>query len=1374
MNTRPSDDLSLGYSETVYLRNEKLLDQQVEYYLNQPDEVIAPAEPEKPKANFWQETGGVLYGGIIQDNIESLVDTFNGISRWASDVLDKHWGDVEWVKAFSDYNRESTQRNEDFWNAVLPKIENQTVSGKIIRGLASFASMFIPISGQLSKAGAFGKVASKSPQLATFLRTTAASAIVTATRDPYEERLSNMIQDTPLANPVTEYLQADPNDSEMEARFKNVVEDIGLGILTEPFEHLVRAVKARKIIRETIPEGADILNKFDDILRETKASTIAEAVEEAKEKTLTYVDELASMKKTTIVPTDLANRTAEELTDIRGFAISRGQEGISQYLENLPKRPLTVNEIIDSGNVDLVADHLELLKVINDLNPKQGIEIVSGPNLKIPFDNQLSKDTGNILSRLVSEEAGGIAPEVLLNPTALGMIGGGVVGGFVDFDGDGNITYKDIGVGILLGSSMAYVGSKVFKGNAKFKAHVKEQITKLDNYETQFIERLKDPGLDSTSRQKLTTALEELRNIKNELQGFKTPNQVIDSVQNPNLSKKLKAKAEPLVKPKETNLTNFVDKIKSGNIAELHKDLNIRFDMVDTEEEALRLIDAVYESFPEEIKKVTREGWGGWDVAKSIADDAGISVEQLNRTFKATNMLDAKILSAKVTLDAAKNRLMEMAQELASKAPGEITDNEILAFRKQASLFSGLQMEVIGMKSEVGRALNSLKIIANTNEVLDASELSRVINDLGGKEKTIQVAKDLINLPSPAKQTQYLKALYKDPSMKFLSSWFYNSLLSNPATLEANAVSGFLTTAQALATTATAEGMHKIFGSSAVDGVFNGETAAAWKGLVESISDAFRLAAKTFKEDNPAFDLITKVDGNAFKASDLVDPATKLGAWLDSIEPGLRENTARTFDVIGNICSYGPRFLKSTDEFWKVITHQMDFSRQCYHEAYKQALEEGLTGNEFVKRVEYLFQAFKNNPEPEMFYKAMQFAREQTFNLPLDPKRNWIIAAGSSVASFTNNIPQAKFLIPFVRTVTNIPAYVAEYTPVLNLTLKNYRDALFHGTLAEKEIAMAKMAVGALLYTVGIGLASKGLITGGGPKDKSAKQLGGWQPYSIKVGDKYFSFNRLDPIGAYLGISADLHEMLWGDEAPDEITMGTVACAVVAALSKNMMSKTYLQSISNIIDILEDPEPYKFQRIAGNTIGAFVPTVVSSVERGIDPAYSEIYKLLDTMKSKIPGVSNSLYPKRNIFGEEVTAPGWSWQGLFNPLTYSEESADPVKRELARLKFMSQSTVLNSMRQIDGVELTPEQRDRYIVLMGEPLKQYLDQLIASPAYQQATDGDEDFPGTKQQMIKQAISVYKQQAKIKILQENPELLRKVQARQQQKYSALTGAE
>ncbi len=41
-------------------------------------------------------------------------------------------------------------------------------------------------------------------------------------------------------------------------------------------------------------------------------------------------------------------------------------------------------------------------------------------------------------------------------------------------------------------------------------------------------------------------------------------------------------------------------------------------------------------------------------------------------------------------------------------------------------------------------------------------------------------------------------------------------------------------------------------------------------------------------------------------------------------------------------------------------------------------------------------------------------------------------------------------------------------------------------------------------------------ITGGGPLDENQKKAlmaTGWQPYSFKVGDKYISYQRLDPLG---------------------------------------------------------------------------------------------------------------------------------------------------------------------------------------------------------------------------------------------------------------------
>jgi hypothetical protein len=46
--------------------------------------------------------------------------------------------------------------------------------------------------------------------------------------DPHGQRLSNLVQDTPLANPVNAWLAAKPGDSVAEGRIKNALESIGM------------------------------------------------------------------------------------------------------------------------------------------------------------------------------------------------------------------------------------------------------------------------------------------------------------------------------------------------------------------------------------------------------------------------------------------------------------------------------------------------------------------------------------------------------------------------------------------------------------------------------------------------------------------------------------------------------------------------------------------------------------------------------------------------------------------------------------------------------------------------------------------------------------------------------------------------------------------------------------------------------------------------------------------------------------------------------------------------------------------------------------------------------------------------------------------
>lgn len=73
--------------------------------------------------------------------------------------------------------------------------------------------------------------------------------------NPHEERLSDLIESFPaLENPVTEYLAADPSDTDAEGRFKNALEGIGLDLAVVGI--FAMSLKALKLAKGGDQEGA--------------------------------------------------------------------------------------------------------------------------------------------------------------------------------------------------------------------------------------------------------------------------------------------------------------------------------------------------------------------------------------------------------------------------------------------------------------------------------------------------------------------------------------------------------------------------------------------------------------------------------------------------------------------------------------------------------------------------------------------------------------------------------------------------------------------------------------------------------------------------------------------------------------------------------------------------------------------------------------------------------------------------------------------------------------------------------------------------------------------------------------------------------------
>jgi hypothetical protein len=137
-------------------------------------------------------------------------------------------------------------------NGVLEIGRPTTGVGGLAEGLSQFAVGWLGV-GKLTRwmkpASTAGKVAAGAAK---------GAAVDAFAFDPHEERLSNLVnglseKHPSLANPVTEFLAAKPEDAEALGRLKNAIEGLGLGVAAEG---VVRGLKYLKAKRTGTPEEA--------------------------------------------------------------------------------------------------------------------------------------------------------------------------------------------------------------------------------------------------------------------------------------------------------------------------------------------------------------------------------------------------------------------------------------------------------------------------------------------------------------------------------------------------------------------------------------------------------------------------------------------------------------------------------------------------------------------------------------------------------------------------------------------------------------------------------------------------------------------------------------------------------------------------------------------------------------------------------------------------------------------------------------------------------------------------------------------------------------------------------------------------------------
>jgi len=825
------------------------------------------------------------------------------------------------------------------------------------------------------------------------------------------------------------------------------------------------------------------------------------------------------------------------------------------------------------------------------------------------------------------------------------------------------------------------------------------------------------------------------------------------------ISSETKTQAQQRLKPIEARLKSFtgvsrkpiVEIIEDPQAAEKvlqpledipEKAININFKRIDTTDDVKSLIAQTAKIFEKDIH-IARRGKVSLEETAKLADDLGMTPQMLLARRKGQAFNAEEAVAARQILVSSGERLQEMAAKIRSK---DATELDKFEFQKQVATHYAIQSQVSGLTAEAGRSLSAFRIEAKST-ALQLKQIDELMRSLPEGMSPNELADMLAGIDTVSGINTFVREARKATGKDMLMEVWINGLLSGPQTHAVNITSNMLTSLYAIPERLFAAGLSKLTGQSATQA---GEALQQTYGLVEGFKDGLKAGLKVLRTGEGG-DVVSKLEmpfTRAITAENLKQ--TLIGKpFKKTLEQG--GITARAVDLVGAFVTLPGRFLQSADTLFKSMGYRMELRAQSY----RQAISEGLKGERIALRMNEIMR----NPDelaPTIHAASIDTARYQTFT-------NELGETGRKFQSFIASKPALRLIAPFIRTPTNILKYAMERTPLAPLSKRIRGDVMAGGT--RRDLALARMGLGSIVMGTVASYAASGLVTGGGPTNYKMKALlrnQGWQPYSLKIGDNYVSYGRLEPIGMMFGLAADATEILG---QLDELESDDLATAIVSAITKNVTSKTWLRGVTEVIKAFDDPDRASL-RYLQNLAGTLVPTGVAQIERLVDPELRNVRTILDGIRQRIPGYSDSLPPRRNFWGEPIVMPAGFGPDILSPFYISKGKNSPIDKELFRQKNpLSMPRKVQNLQGVE-VELTPQEYDNLLLNVNsfkpegtKELKPFLDNAVQTRWFQDFSDD------TKEVYVNRIISGAKQYAKAKLVEESVLLQQIIAAKRQQ---------
>lgn len=756
---------------------------------------------------------------------------------------------------------------------------------------------------------------------------------------------------------------------------------------------------------------------------------------------------------------------------------------------------------------------------------------------------------------------------------------------------------------------------------------------------------------------------------------------------------------------------------------------NIRLDNLNIPEDVAQSIRQAAEESDEFM--AARRGVVTDAQVLDLADALGMTPETLN-TRKLGEAFNAEqIMAARKLLVQSATTVRDT---MAKAAAG--TDADVLAYAQAKARHMMIQEQVAGLTAEAGRALRAFRAFEGT---LEAEQLTSFLKENTGKT-LFQLRREAqlgAQLDTPGQVSKFVHDSKRATFGDMIIEFWINALLSGPTTHVKNIVGNMAVAVNRVFETGLAGAIgeaRRAVGVGPETGVLVGEAKAALFGTFQGAKDGVIAGAKAFMTEQ------VPVSGTVEQRKYQAIPSAKVTIG------------GRELEIGGRQVRLPGRFLAFQDEFFRAIAHRQELNALAFREADNL----GLTGDAFRQKVADILM----NPSDEMMEAARKAGEYQTFTRALGP-------VGLRLQQLANSHPLLKIVIPFVRTPTNILKYAFERTPFGLLSSEIRANLSGKNGGAAMDTQIARLTMGTMVGAAFAGLALEGLVSGGGPSNPQEKAImkgTGWEPYSLKIGEVWYNYDWLDPFATIMGLAADFAETAQRgiEEAQDADfweALGKVTAMTFGSVSKNLMSKLSLRGASELIQAVTDPDRYGEKYLQG-LAGTIVPSVVGQIARADDPVQRDARNMLDAVKARIPGLRDTLYPSRDIWGEPLRADEMAGPDFGSPVRMSDVSQDPVNRKLVELRLWPSKPG----RTIRGVELTDQQYDDFARTAGRFAKMRLDAIIAMPQFSAAPDF------VQRDMIRNVIENSRESARTLIMAQNPQI---IQAAVEDKLRSMSGA-